>query len=79
MYSHNALGVNATFEHSRIAYGSAFSVLTSNCRTNITNKRVLKSDCANSFMLSTTHTHFTASKKNFKNNNTAVNVGAKCT
>lgn len=77
--SHKALEVNATFQHGRISYSSVFSILTSNCRTNITNKRVLKSDCANSFMLSTTYTHFMASKKDFKNNNTTVNVGVKCT
>ena len=77
--SHKALEVNPTLQPNRKAYSSVFSLLTCNYRTNITSKRVLKSDCANSFMLSTAYTHFMASKKNFKNNNTTVNVGVKCT
>jgi hypothetical protein len=61
---HKALEVNPTPKPNRIAYGFVFSLLTRNYRTNITNKGVLKSDCANSFMLATTYTHFMASKKN---------------
>lgn len=77
--SHKALDVGPTLQPNRTAYSSVCSVFTCNYRPNITSKRVLKSDCANSFMLSTAHTHFMASKKNFKNNNTALNVRVKCT
>jgi len=77
--SHKELEVNPTLQPNRTAYRSALSLLTCNYRTNITSKRVLKSNCANTFMLSTAHTHFMASKKNFENNNTTLNVGVKCT